>query len=111
MPALPCPDAQCLRWWFSVDPATITVLQTDHLKAVLSVTIHNLAPLSDKLLIDLLAAAEEDDRWLPLAQHLPEALAGQSAAAPGRAGSTSRCSRRIPTISWRSSRHRSPTRG
>ncbi len=78
MPALPCPDTQCLRWWSSVDPATITVSQTDHLKAVLIVTIRNLAPLSDKLLIDLLAAAEEDDRWLPLAQHLPEALAGQS---------------------------------
>jgi hypothetical protein len=78
MPALPCPDTQCLRWWSSIDPATITVSQTDHLKAVLIVTIRNLAPLSDKLLTGLLAAAEEDDRWLPLAQHLPEALAGQS---------------------------------
>jgi hypothetical protein len=78
MPTLPCPDTQCLRWWFSIDPVTITVPQTDHLKAVLSATIRNLTPLSDRSLIGWLAAAEQDDHWLPLAQKLPEALAGQA---------------------------------
>ena len=45
---------------------------------MLSVTIRNLTPLSDRLLIDCSPPPRQDDHWLPLAQQLPEALAGQA---------------------------------
>jgi hypothetical protein len=75
MSALPCPDPVSLRWWRSVDPAALTVPLTDRLKAALVAAISSLAPPTDVTLTSLLNAAEQDERWLPLAQHLGEALA------------------------------------